>query len=358
MVDQSARVRDVVGGKAAAVLEKAFGIHTAGDLLRHYPRRYYERGELTDLAELRRRRAGHAAGRRWSRSTPARSAPSCTRPTSRSPTAPARCSSTFFNRRTCRSALEPGAGDHASPARSSCSTARCSSSSRRSRSTPSGMAEDAGTLMPVYPATQGAAVLVDPRGDPHRAGHGRRPRDAARAEIRTARELIGRAEALRGSTARRTGRRSRWRRSGSGTTRRSSCRSCSRSGGCSPRSSRRRPARRAPGGLLEAFDATLPFTLTAGQQRGRRRAHGRSCRSRCRCTGCCRARSAPARRWSRCARCSPWSTPAGRPRCSRRPRCLRSSTPGRSTRCSARSAVRASSAQPTARPGSPSSPAR
>jgi ATP-dependent DNA helicase RecG len=53
VVDQSAHVRDVVGDKAEAVLAKAFAIHTAGDLLRHYPRRYYERGELTDLSELR-----------------------------------------------------------------------------------------------------------------------------------------------------------------------------------------------------------------------------------------------------------------------------------------------------------------
>ncbi|HEX3823223.1 MAG TPA: ATP-dependent DNA helicase RecG [Mycobacteriales bacterium] len=52
MVDQSARVRDVIG-KSDAVVEKAFGIRTAGDLLRHYPRRYYERGELTDLSALR-----------------------------------------------------------------------------------------------------------------------------------------------------------------------------------------------------------------------------------------------------------------------------------------------------------------
>jgi len=34
-------------------LAKAFGISTVGDLLRHYPRRYYTRGELTDLALLR-----------------------------------------------------------------------------------------------------------------------------------------------------------------------------------------------------------------------------------------------------------------------------------------------------------------
>ena len=53
MVDQAARVVEVVGDKTAAVLTKAFDIRTAGDLLRHYPRRYYERGELTDLASLR-----------------------------------------------------------------------------------------------------------------------------------------------------------------------------------------------------------------------------------------------------------------------------------------------------------------
>src|SRR5512132_1230544 len=46
-------LRDVVGGKAAARAEKALGLRTTGDLLRHYPRRYAQRGELTDLASLR-----------------------------------------------------------------------------------------------------------------------------------------------------------------------------------------------------------------------------------------------------------------------------------------------------------------
>ena len=46
-------LRDAVGGKAAGKLEKAFGLRTVGDLLRHYPRRYARRGELTDLAALR-----------------------------------------------------------------------------------------------------------------------------------------------------------------------------------------------------------------------------------------------------------------------------------------------------------------
>jgi len=36
-------------------LAKAFGIVTVGDLVRHYPRRYYTRGELTELALLRER---------------------------------------------------------------------------------------------------------------------------------------------------------------------------------------------------------------------------------------------------------------------------------------------------------------
>jgi ATP-dependent DNA helicase RecG len=41
----------VVGGKAAKVLAK-LGLETVDDLVRHYPRRYADRGELTDLASL------------------------------------------------------------------------------------------------------------------------------------------------------------------------------------------------------------------------------------------------------------------------------------------------------------------
>jgi ATP-dependent DNA helicase RecG len=46
-------LRTSLGGKAAGRLEAAFGLRTVGDLLRHYPRRYVQRGELTDLASLR-----------------------------------------------------------------------------------------------------------------------------------------------------------------------------------------------------------------------------------------------------------------------------------------------------------------
>ena len=44
---------ELIGGRTAKPFEKAFDIRTVGDLLRHYPRRMAERGELTDLASLR-----------------------------------------------------------------------------------------------------------------------------------------------------------------------------------------------------------------------------------------------------------------------------------------------------------------
>jgi len=45
-------LRLVVGDKAAKRLDSALELRTVGDLVRHYPRRYETRGELTDLASL------------------------------------------------------------------------------------------------------------------------------------------------------------------------------------------------------------------------------------------------------------------------------------------------------------------
>jgi len=45
-------LRLVIGDKAAKRLASALELQTVGDLLRHYPRRYETRGELTDLASL------------------------------------------------------------------------------------------------------------------------------------------------------------------------------------------------------------------------------------------------------------------------------------------------------------------
>ena len=43
----------VLGDKTAKAMKKALGLETVEDLLRHYPRRYAERGELTELSTLR-----------------------------------------------------------------------------------------------------------------------------------------------------------------------------------------------------------------------------------------------------------------------------------------------------------------
>jgi ATP-dependent DNA helicase RecG len=48
-----APLRDAVGDKTAKALEKGLGLRTCADLLRHYPRRYVERGVLTPLGDLR-----------------------------------------------------------------------------------------------------------------------------------------------------------------------------------------------------------------------------------------------------------------------------------------------------------------
>jgi ATP-dependent DNA helicase RecG len=50
-VDLREPLTRLLGGATAAALAK-LGLETADDLLRHYPRRYVERGELTDLSQL------------------------------------------------------------------------------------------------------------------------------------------------------------------------------------------------------------------------------------------------------------------------------------------------------------------
>jgi ATP-dependent DNA helicase RecG len=53
MATLDSKLGEVVGGNTAKALERAFDMQTVGDLLGHYPRRLAERGELTDLASLR-----------------------------------------------------------------------------------------------------------------------------------------------------------------------------------------------------------------------------------------------------------------------------------------------------------------
>ena len=118
------------------------------------------------------------------------------------------------------------------------------------------------------------------------------------------------------------------------------------------------PAARAAGGLLDAFDARLPFTLTAGPGRGQRADHGRAGPAAADATAAAGRGRARARPWSRCGRCSPWSTPVARPPCWRRPRCWPPSTPD--DHPAARRPGRAAGllAPPSTRPASSCSPDR
>lgn len=52
MATLDTRLIDVIGDRTAKVLEKGIGARTVGDLLRHYPRRYVVRGELSDISQL------------------------------------------------------------------------------------------------------------------------------------------------------------------------------------------------------------------------------------------------------------------------------------------------------------------
>lgn len=53
MATLESKVSGVVGDRTAKVLGTVFGIKTVGDLMRHYPRRYMVRGELSDISELK-----------------------------------------------------------------------------------------------------------------------------------------------------------------------------------------------------------------------------------------------------------------------------------------------------------------
>ena len=51
-ITQDSPLEAVLGSRSAGAFTKAFGMHTVGDLLAHYPRRYASRGELTAITDV------------------------------------------------------------------------------------------------------------------------------------------------------------------------------------------------------------------------------------------------------------------------------------------------------------------
>jgi ATP-dependent DNA helicase RecG len=263
-------LRATLGGKAAAKLDAAFGLTTTGDLLRHYPRRYATRGELTDLASLRD--GDHVtvfAQVEKVKTRPMRARRGqlleVTVTDGR-----ARLALTFFNRvGFWERQLAPG--------RHGMFAGRVSTfKGQRQLAHPefkllgaddaAKAAEYAAELIPVYPATKDLSTwdiekcvrivldtlgeVEDPLPGPLRARHG----------------LIGLTDALRGihrpadeAEKRRAEKRLKW---DEAFVLQSVLAQRRRAAAALPATAR--PA--GVGGLAGAFDARLPFTLTAGQQ--------------------------------------------------------------------------------------------
>jgi ATP-dependent DNA helicase RecG len=263
MVEESAPVSAVVGGKTAAVLEKVFGIATAGDLLRHYPRRYYERGELADLSTLR---AGDQVTLQVqvAKITGRQIRPKLSK-TDLTVTDASGGSLlvTFFNRRYLERQLV--VGDTVVLAGEVERFGKRLQLKQPEVNLDTDVDDVAGTLMPVYPATKGlqswqirkairtALPMVDVP-------------DVVPEPLRKQRGLVGIDEALRGihmpedwSQVNRAQARLRYDEAFLLQVVLAQRRAVAALEPTTPRTPR-------DDGLLAAFDASLPFTLTAGQQ--------------------------------------------------------------------------------------------
>ncbi len=257
-------------GSSAKKLEAAFGLRTVGDLLRYYPRRYAQRGELTDLASLREgehvtvfARVEKVTARRMRQRRGDLLEVTVTDGT-------ARLSLTFFHQaRYWESQLTPGT--HGMFA------GRVSSfKGKRQLAHPeikllgaddaARAAEYADELIPVYPASRDISTwkiekavrtVLDVLGEVD---------DPLPEAVRREHGLIGLADALRGihrpqdrAGERQARLRLKWDEAFVLQTALAQRRLAA---AALPATAR--PAR--PGGLLAEFDAQLPFTLTEGQR--------------------------------------------------------------------------------------------
>jgi ATP-dependent DNA helicase RecG len=262
VIDEASHVRDIVGEKPAALLEKAFEIRTVGDLLRHYPRRYFEQGELTDLSKLR---PGEQATLkvRVLNVTGHQIRPKLHKTDITVTDGTGRLIVTFFNRRYLAKTLTE---DDEIVVAGEVEEFRGKLQLKQPDMNPDavGMVEGAGKLLPIYSATKGlptwflrqsirnALDMVDLV-------------ETLPEDLRKMRKLAGRSEALRAihqptdrDEVYRAEERLRYDEAFVMQVVLAQRRMLAALEPAKPRTPR-------AGGLLEAFDAVLPFTLTAGQ---------------------------------------------------------------------------------------------
>jgi ATP-dependent DNA helicase RecG len=268
-----------LGPRTAKLLSSAFGMTTVGDLLRHYPRRFYTRGELTDLSSLREgdhvtvlARIDQVSLHPMPRGGPSQRGEVIITDDR------AKLMLTFFFR-SARSAfsirqLRPGlVGMFAGTVSSFRGRLQLihpeyellPGAPPNADLTPELAAEFAAELIPVYPASAKASSWLIARSvrtvlDPLEAGE-----DPMPAALRDRYGLYGRAEALRAihrpldwADRRRAIDRLKWDEAFMLQAALAQRRMAAAALPAMPRP-------RTPGGIAEEFDARLPFTLTAGQ---------------------------------------------------------------------------------------------
>jgi ATP-dependent DNA helicase RecG len=273
MSDLHTPLTTLVGQAAAKALAAQLEISTAGELLRHYPRRYVERGKLTDLANLEL--GEHVTVQAEIRSVSQR--PMRQRRGTLVEVVIASggrtLSCTFFNQRWITGRLEVGrAGLFAGKVSAFRGKLQLNQPDMMifgadddGEDGPGSVDEFAGALLPIYPATtklpswkiaRCVRQVLDMVDDPS---------DPVPVEILTDRGLPALGEALRGIHLPK--RDMDWRRARERLVWDEAL-AVQLALAQRRQAARQRPAPACPpvpGGLCDAFDARLPFELTAGQ---------------------------------------------------------------------------------------------
>ena len=268
-MDETAPLSRAVGDRTAKVLGASLGLETVGDLLRHYPRRYAERGSLTGFDDLVV--GEHATVFAEVSKVSARTLRPKLHKTDVTVTDGAGRSMTMavFNRRWAERELRPGRrAFFAGKVETFGGRVQLANPEWQLVDDDAGevTAEFAGALVPIYPASAKASTfvlqksvrlaldMVDLRADP------------LPPELRDAHGLPGLAEALRAvhvpqgwPDVRRAEKRLRWDEAFVLQVVLGQRRAAAQALPGVPR-----PAR--AGGLLDAFRAAMPFELTGGQR--------------------------------------------------------------------------------------------
>ena len=275
MVALGARLSAAVGAPTAKALAEHLGLHTVGDLLRHYPRRYVERGALTPFRELvLGEHATVFAEVMTTKAVTLKPRGAGTKPLLKtdvtiSDGSGGRLALVIFNRRWAAKELRPGRRAYFSGKVDQFrGTTQLANPQYQLVDDDEGVLQEefAGTLVPIYPAAAKVPSAAVARAVAHALTMVDLGPDPLPEDVRVRHGLVPLAEALR-CVHRPTSReelaparhRLTWDEAFVLQVVLAQRRAATRALAGTPRAGR-------AGGLLEAFDAALPFALTAGQR--------------------------------------------------------------------------------------------